>query len=77
MAIPINDKLKPRNDAEFALMDAEDIECSVEYKIDDKVDVKVGRLPEFLFQCVTESEYQQLKADGKMNKNTPYLIIDG
>ena len=65
MAIPINDKLKPRNNAGFALMDAEDIECRIEYNVNDEVNIKIGRLPEFLYHCLTEKEYNALKIASK------------
>lgn len=65
MAIPINSKMKPRVEKGFALMDAEDIE----YK-DGK------RLPDFLFQCVTQEEYDDLVKDGAIKPDVPYLIID-
>ena len=65
MAIPINSKMKPRVEGQYALVDAEDIEY------------EGGRLPDFLFKCITEDEYNALKAAGKLNDNTPYLIIEG
>ena len=64
MAIEITGKLKPKGVSGFSLMDAEDIEY------------KNGRLPDFLFQCLTEEEYRKLEADGKLSETTPYLIID-
>lgn len=30
-----------------------------------------------MFECLTENEYNALKAAGKLNENTPYLIIEG
>ena len=64
MAIPVNGKLKPRNDADFALIDAQHIEY------------EGGRLPDFLPLCVTQEEYDRLKRLGQLNDNTPYLIIE-
>lgn len=63
MAIPINDKLKPRNDAGFAIVDANDVEY------------QNGRLPDFLPICVTQDQYDAWRRQGKLNDNTPYLII--
>lgn len=65
MAIELISKIKPKNNGTFSLVDAEDIEY------------EGGRLPDFLFKCLTEDEYNALKAAGKLNENTPYLIIEG
>lgn len=64
MSIGITDKFKPKNGADFALMDAEDVAY------------KTGRLTDFLFKCLTEEEYNALKNAGQLNENTPYLIIE-
>lgn len=64
MAIGITDKLKPKNNAKFAIIDAQDVEY------------KNGRLPDFLFNCLTQEEYDALKTNGQLNENTPYLIIE-
>ena len=63
MSIPINSKMKPRGN--YALVDAEDIEYDG------------GRLPDFLFKCLTEDEYNTLKSKGQLSETTPYLIIEG
>lgn len=65
MAIELISKIKPKNNGTFPLVDAEDIEYDG------------GRLPDFLFKCVTEDEYNALKAAGKLSETTPYLIIEG
>lgn len=65
MSIGITDKFKPKNNGSFALMDAEDIAY------------ENGRLPDFLFKCLTEDEYNALKEAGQLNETTPYLIIEG
>lgn len=64
MAIGITDKLKPKNNAKFAIIDAEDIAYNG------------GKLPDFMPVCLTETDYNELKAIGKLNANTPYLIIE-
>ena len=65
MAIELISKIKPKNNGDFALVDAEDIEY------------EGGRLPDYLFKPLTEDEYRTLKASGELNENTPYLIIEG
>lgn len=62
MPIPLIDKIKPKNDGNFALVDAEDIEY------------KEGRLPEYLPVFLTQEEYDALLAAGEINENTPYFI---
>ena len=64
MAIGITDKFKPKNDANFALMDAEDIEF------------QDGRLPDYIPICLTQEKYDALKASGNLSANTPYLIVE-
>ena len=65
MAIELISKIKPKNNGGFPLVDAEDIEY------------EGGRLPDFLFKCLTEDEYNALKAAGQLSDTTPYLIIEG
>lgn len=65
MAIELISKIKPKNNGNFPLVDAEDIAYDN------------GRLPDFLFKCLTEDEYNALKAAGKLSEKTPYLIIEG
>ena len=64
MAIELISKIKPKNNGTFPLIDAEDIAYGN------------GRLPDFLFTCLTQEEYDALKANGQLNANTPYLIIE-
>ena len=63
MSIGITDKFKPKNNGSFALMDAEDIAY------------ENGRLPDYLFKCLTQDEYDDLMKKGELNDNTPYIII--
>ena len=65
MAIELISKIKPKNNGNFPLVDAEDIAYAD------------GRLPDYMFKCLTEEEYTALKASGQLNANTPYLIIEG
>lgn len=65
MAIELISKIKPKNNGTFPLVDAED------------VSYEDGRLPDFLFKCVTQDEYDALRAAGQLNEKTPYLIIEG
>lgn len=65
MAIELISKIKPKNNGNFPLVDAEDIAY------------EDGRLPDYMFKCLTEEEYNTLKASGQLNANTPYLIIEG
>jgi hypothetical protein len=63
MSIPISDKFKPKGIGGFALIDAEDVEY------------EDGRLPDYMMRCVTQEEYDALKAAGNLNPLTPYLIV--
>ena len=65
MAIELISKIKPKNNGNFPLVDAEDI------AFED------GRLTDFLPRCLTEDEYNALREAGQLNQNTPYLIIEG
>lgn len=64
MAIEITGKLKPKGTSGFSLVDAEDIEY------------KGGRLPDFLFHCVTQEDYNLLVENNLIKPDVPYLIID-
>ena len=64
MAIELISKIKPKNNGNFPIVDAEDIAYNG------------GRLPDFLFVTVTETEYNRLKASGLLKSNTPYLIVE-
>lgn len=64
MAIELISKIKPKNNGSFPIVDAEDIAY------------KNGKLPDYMFQCLTEDEYNTLKAEGRLNDNTPYLIVE-
>lgn len=65
MALRLKDKIKPDKDGLFAIADAEDIAY------------KDGRLQDFIPITLTQEEYNTLKASGKLNANTPYLIVEG
>lgn len=63
MSIEVTDKFKPINNRNFPIMDAEDIAY------------KDGKLPDYLFVCLTQDEYDYRMANNKLNENTPYIII--
>lgn len=65
MAVELIDKIKPKNGGSFAMVDAEDIAY------------KGARLPDFLPVAMTQEEYDALEEAGKINPNTPYIIIEG
>lgn len=73
--MPINliDKIKPKNNGTFAMVDAEDVELSGGIRLDAKVVDIESRLP----VALTQEEYDALDAAGKVNPNTPYIIIEG
>ena len=62
MPIPLIDKIKPKNNGNFALVDAIDVEY------------KSGRLTDYLPVFLTQEEYDAMKAAGELNANTPYFI---
>lgn len=64
MAIEVISKFKPKNNQNFPIIDAEDIAY------------KDGRLPDFLFVCLTDEEYQYLRDNNLLSPNTPYIIVD-
>ena len=64
MAIELISKIKPADNGNFPMVDAEDVAF------------KTGRLPDFLFIPLTQSAYNELKANNQLNENTPYLIIE-
>lgn len=41
----------------------------------DKVGYKDGNLAEYMFEAVTQAEYDALVAAGAVNDKTPYLIV--
>ena len=63
MALPLADKIKPKNNGGFALVDAVDIEHNG------------VRLSEIWPEKLTQAEYDALVAAGKMNPNTYYVIL--
>lgn len=63
MAIELISKIKPKNNGDFPLVDAEDIAY------------KDGRLPEFLPRVMTQAQYDAEK--DTISENTPILIIEG
>ena len=63
MALPLADKIKPKNNGSFALVDAVDIEHNG------------VRLSEIWPVYLTQEEYDALVAAGKMNPNTYYVIL--
>lgn len=65
MAIELITKIKPKNNGNFTLVDAEDIAY------------KDGKLTDYMFEALTEAEYNKAVANGTINENTPYLIIEG
>lgn len=65
MAIELISKIKPKNNGNFPLVDAEDI------AFED------GRLSDYMFVALTLEEYNKRKANNTLKENTPYLIIEG
>ena len=64
MAIELIAKIKPAENGTFPMVDAEDVAF------------QTGRLPDFLFVPLTQSQYNQKKTNGELNPNTPYLIVE-
>ena len=65
MPVYLIDKIKPKNDGDFAMVDAED------FAYQD------GRLSDYMPVCMTQEEYNALVAAGKASETTPYLISGG
>lgn len=49
-----------------------DADCTITA---DQVGYKDGNLAEYMFQAVTQAEYDALVASGTVNEKTPYLIV--
>ena len=65
MPIPLIDKIEPKNNGDFPMVDAK------------HVAYKEGRLPDYMPVPVTQEEYDALVKAGEINENTPYLIVEG
>jgi hypothetical protein len=65
MPIPLIDKIEPKNNGNFPMVDAK------------HVAYKEGRLPDYMPVAITQADYDKLVAEGKVNENTPYLIVEG
>lgn len=63
MPLMIDAKIKPSGD--FAIVDAKDVAF------------ENGRLSDHMFVALTLEQYKKKEADGTLNENTPYLIIEG
>ena len=61
MPIFMTDKFKPKNNQNFALMDAEDIAF------------KEGKLNEYMPVVISKADYDALP---EKNPNTPYLVYE-
>lgn len=64
MPIQLIDKIKPKNNGDFALVDAEDIAY------------KEGRLDEYMPVVISKDDYEILKKTPDYNPKTPYLIYE-
>lgn len=64
MAIELIDKIKPKNNGSFAMVDAVDVELP-----------NGERLTSVLPVFVTEEEYAAMEAAGAINPNIPYYIF--
>lgn len=64
MAIELISKIKPADNGNFPMVDAEDVAFNEK------------RLPDFLFVPLTQAAYNKKKANGELNPNTPYLIVE-
>lgn len=62
MPIRLKDKIKPDKEGLFAIVDAEDVAY------------KEGKLTDFIPQPLTEEQYYNLKSQGLIKDETPYLI---
>ncbi|MBQ3008742.1 MAG: hypothetical protein IJD80_04040, partial [Oscillospiraceae bacterium] len=64
MAIELISKMKPKNNGDFALMDAEDIAF------------KEGRLDEYMPVVISKADFEVLKTTPEYNPKTPYLVYE-
>lgn len=64
MPLPLADKIKPKNNGNFPLVDAIDIEY------------KDGRITDYMPVYLTQAEYDVLVTAGTVNPKTPYFIIE-
>lgn len=62
MAIELIAKIKPKNNGNFPMVDAEDVAY------------KEGRIADYMPICLSRAEYEALVAEGNINNTTPYLI---
>lgn len=65
MALPLADKIKPKNGGSFALVDAQDVELP-----------DGSRLPDHLPVYLTQEAYDALAAAGEINDTTLYMIVE-
>jgi hypothetical protein len=63
MPIPLIDKIKPKNNGNFPIADAEDVAF------------KKGRIPDYMPEAVTQAQYDALEKAGQLIETKPYLII--
>ena len=63
MAIELISKIKPKNNGDFPLVDAEDVAY------------KDGRLHNYMPEFLTYKRYIELQDAGKINATTPYFIV--
>ena len=65
MALPLADKIKPKNNGTFALVDATDVEMPDGSRLSDHLPV-----------YVTQDEYDALEAAGAVDPNVSYYIYE-
>lgn len=63
MAIELIDEIKPKNNGDFHMVRAEYVAYGD------------GRLPDYMPICLSQEEYDALKAADNLNPLTPYLIV--
>jgi hypothetical protein len=64
MAIELVSKIKPKNNNDFPLVDAEDIAF------------KEGRLNEYMPVVISKADFEVLKNTPEYNPKTPYLVYE-
>ena len=69
MAIELIDKVKPKNNGSFAMVDA----CDVEMPDGTRLDVAIAAITPVVR---TQSEYDALVSAGAVEPDTLYLVLD-
>lgn len=67
MALKVFDTLAPQG--EYPAVKAKDVEMPD--------GTRLSKLPDYMPVAITQADYDKLVAEGKVNENTPYLIVEG